>query len=47
MDLTEADYIKKRLQEYTEQLHKKKIIMTQIIKMVVWGGLTEEKLKAK
>ena len=33
MDLTEAEDIKKRRQEYTEQLHKK-IFMTQIITMV-------------
>ena len=34
MDLTEAEDIKKRLQEYTEEPHKKKIFMTQIIMMV-------------
>ena len=33
MDLTEAEDIKKRWQEYTEKLYKK-IFMTQIIKMV-------------
>ena len=33
MDLTEADDIKKRLQEYTENCTKK-IFMTQIITMV-------------
>ena len=33
MDLTEAEDIKKRWQEYTEELYKK-IITTQIIKMV-------------
>ena len=33
MDLTEADDIKKRWQEYTEELYKK-IFMTQIIMMV-------------
>ena len=33
MDLTEAEDIKKRWQEYTEELHKK-IFMTQIIMMV-------------
>ena len=33
MDLTEAEYIKKRWQEYTEELYKK-IFMTQIIMMV-------------
>ena len=32
--LTEAEDIKKRWQEYTEELYKKKIFMTQIIKMV-------------
>ena len=31
MDLTEAKDIKKRWQEYTEELYKKKIFMTQII----------------
>ena len=35
MDLTEAEDIKKRWQEYTEELHKK-IFTTQII-MVVWS----------
>ena len=34
MDLTEADNTKKRWQEYTEELYKKKISMTQIIMMV-------------
>ena len=34
MDLTEAKDIKKRWQEYTEELEKKKIFMTQIITMV-------------
>ena len=34
MDPTEAEDIKKRWQEYTEQLYKKKIFMTQIITMV-------------
>ena len=33
MDLTEADDIKKRWQEYTEELYKK-IFMTQIVRMV-------------
>ena len=33
MDLTEAEDIKKRWQEYTEELHKKDL-MTQIILMV-------------
>ena len=33
MDLTEADDIKKRCQEYTEELYKK-IFMTKIIMMV-------------
>ena len=35
MDLTEAEDIKKRWQEYTEELYKK-IDMTQII-MMVWS----------
>ena len=30
MDLTEAEDIKKRWQEYTEELYKKKISMTKI-----------------
>ena len=34
MDLTEAEDIKKRWQEYTEELYKKKIIMTQVITTV-------------
>ena len=33
MDLTEAEYIKKRWQEYTEELYKN-IFMTNIITMV-------------
>ena len=33
-DLTEAEDIKKRWQEYMEKLYKKKISMTQIITMV-------------
>ena len=38
MDLTEAENIKKRWQEYTEKLYKKKIFMMQITRMV--GSLT-------
>ena len=34
MDLTEAEDIKKRWQEYTEELYKIKIFMAQIITMV-------------
>ena len=34
MDLTEAEDIKKKWQEYTEELYKKKILTTQIIRMV-------------
>ena len=34
MDLTEAVDIKKRWQEYTEELYKKKIFTTQVIMMV-------------
>ena len=34
MDLREAEDIKKRWQEYVEELYKKKILMTQIITMV-------------
>ena len=33
LDLTETEDIKKRWQEYTEELYKKKIFMTQIITM--------------
>ena len=33
-DLTEAEDIKKRWQEYTEELYIKKIVMTQITIMV-------------
>ena len=33
-DVTEEEDIKKRWQEYTEELYKKKIFMTQIITMV-------------
>ena len=35
-DLTEAEKIKKRWQEYTEELYKKKILITQIT-MMVWS----------
>ena len=34
LDLTEAEDIKKRWKEYTEELYKKKIFMTWIITMV-------------
>ena len=34
MGLTEAEDIKKKWQEYTEELYKKKIFMTQITKRV-------------
>ena len=34
MDLTEEEDIKKRWQEYIEELYKKKSFMTQIITMV-------------
>ena len=34
MDLTEAEDMKKRRQKYTEELYKKKIIMTQRTMMV-------------
>ena len=34
MDLTEPEDIKKRWQEYTEKLYKKKIFMTQIITII-------------
>ena len=35
-DLTEAEEIKKRWQEYTEELYKIKVLMTQIT-MIVWS----------
>ena len=34
MHLTEVEDIKKRWQEYTEKLYKKKIFMTQIITII-------------
>ena len=34
MDLTEAEDIKKRWQEHTEELYKKKFLMTQITTVV-------------
>ena len=34
LDLTKAEDIKKRWQEYTKELYKKKIFMTKIITMV-------------
>ena len=34
MDLTEAEYVKKRWQEYTAELYKKKILKTKITTMV-------------
>ena len=34
MDLTKAEDIKKRWQEYTEELYKKRSLMTQITMMV-------------
>ena len=33
-DLTESEDVKKRWQEYTEELHTKKILMTQITTVV-------------
>ena len=36
MDLTEAEEIKKRWQEYTEKLYKKKVLMSWIT-MKVWS----------
>ena len=36
MNLTEAEEIKKRWQEYTKELYKKKVLLTQII-TVVWS----------
>ena len=34
MELTEAEDIKKRWQEYTKELYKKKLLMIQITEMV-------------
>ena len=34
MDLTEAEDIKKRWQEYTEELYQKKVLMTWITTIV-------------
>ena len=34
MDLTEAEDIKRRWQEYTEELYQKKTLMTQITTMM-------------
>ena len=34
IDLTEAEDFKKRWQEYTEELYKKKVFISQIITMV-------------
>ena len=34
MDLTEAEDIKKRWQEYIEEINKKKILMAQITTMI-------------
>ena len=34
IDLTEAEEIKKRWQEYTEELYKKKTLMTQMTTIV-------------
>ena len=42
MDLTEAEDIKKRWQEYTEELYKKKVLMTWTITMV-WS-LTQSQI---
>ena len=36
MDLTEAEDIKKRWQEYTEKNYTKKLLMPQIIR-IVWS----------
>ena len=33
-DLTEAEEIKEKWQEYTEELHKKMVLMTQITMVV-------------
>ena len=34
MDITEAEDIKKRWQEYTEEIYKKKVLMTWITTIV-------------
>ena len=46
MDLTEAEYIKKRWQEYTEELYKK-ILMNQITMMSVFTHLEQDILECK
>ena len=46
MDLTEAEDIKKRLQEYTEELYKK-IFTTQIIMMVIITHLEPDILECE
>ena len=45
-DLTEAEDIKKRYQEYTEELYKKKIFTTQIITMM-WSYLQPDILECE
>ena len=35
-DLSEAEAIEKRWQEYTEELYKKKVLMTRVT-MMVWS----------
>ena len=46
MDLTEAEDIKKRWQEYTEELYKK-VLMTQIIMMGVFTDLEPDTLECE
>ena len=44
-DLTEAEEIKKRWQEYAEELYKKKVLMTRITTMV-WSLQTSWNVKS-
>ena len=44
-DLTEAEEIKKRWQEYAEELYKKKVLMTRITTMV-WSLQTSWSVKS-
>ena len=50
MDPTETEDIKKRWQEYTEELYKKKVLMSRITSMawsLTWNGKSSPLLKTK
>ena len=47
MDLTEAEDIKRRWQEYTEELYQKKTLMTQITTMMWSLTLSQTSWTAK